>query len=154
MEAVITNIQVHEKPSSILLVEDSEGDIFLIQKLFQKSQIKNKLDVANDGEAALAFLKKNVSLPDIILLDINLPKLNGKQLLQEIRNDPKLKSSLVIYMTGSPAEKEVLKQDLLQPDAYIIKPLTLEKLGEALKISKDFWFGILTLPAVHPKEDY
>lgn len=135
------------KPIEILLVEDNEGDIFLTKKVFEKANIKNTITVAEDGEAALQILKSNPeSRPDLILLDINLPKKDGKQVLEEIKNDPALRTIPVVILTSSKAEKDILESYNLHANSYIIKPVTLDKFGEVAAIVENFWFGVVALP--------
>lgn len=135
----------------ILLVEDNESDVFLTRRAFQKSKICNHIDVATDGEMAINFLKRegdynDVQIPDIIFLDINLPKKDGKQVLSEIKNDPALKVIPVIVLTSSEAETDILKSYQLHASAYIMKPLNLEKFHSIVCAIEDFWFSIVVLP--------
>ncbi len=140
-------------PIEILLVEDNEGDIFLTRKVFEKAKIRNVITVAEDGEIAMDMLKgKKIRRPDIILLDINLPKKDGKQVLDEIKNDPDLKTIPVVIMTSSKAEKDILESYDLHANSYIIKPVTLDKFGEVVSIVENFWFGVVALPPHHEDE--
>lgn len=135
------------KPIEILLVEDNEGDVFLTRKLFEKARMKNIIRVAGDGEKAMEMLKSGKEgRPDIILLDINLPKKDGKQVLEEIKNDPGLRTIPVVILTSSKAEKDILESYNLHANSYIIKPVTLEKFGEVATVVENFWFGVVALP--------
>lgn len=135
------------KPVDILLVEDNEGDVFLTKKVFEKARLKNTIRVARDGEIAVQTLKDNPQRPDLILLDINLPKKDGKQVLEEIKSDPELRSIPVVILTSSKAEKDILESYDLHANSYIIKPVTLEKFGEVAAIVEHFWFGVVALPS-------
>ncbi|MCB1652177.1 MAG: response regulator [Alphaproteobacteria bacterium] len=140
---------IEGKPIDILLVEDNEGDIFLTRKVFEKAQIKNTITVAEDGEKAIELLKGAADRPDIILLDINLPKKDGKQVLEEIKSDPSLRAIPVVILTSSQAEKDILESYDLHANSYIIKPVTLENFGEVAAVVENFWFGVVALPS-HP----
>lgn len=143
---------IRGKPIEILLVEDNEGDVFLTRRVFDKAKIKNSITVACDGEVAMEKLKNSRNdRPDIILLDINLPKKDGKQVLEEIKNDPELRTIPVVILTSSKAEKDILESYNLHANSYIIKPVTLEKFGEVASIVENFWFGVVALPP-SPKE--
>jgi two-component system, chemotaxis family, response regulator Rcp1 len=138
----------------ILLVEDNEGDIFLTKKVFERSGMSNTITVAEDGEAALNLLREDPELrPDIILLDINLPRIDGKKVLEEIKNDPLLRTIPVVVLTSSKVEKDILESYHLHANSYIIKPVTLEKFGKVAAAVESFWFGIVALaPRPDPKK--
>lgn len=143
----MSNEEIQGKPIEILLVEDNEGDVFLTKKVFEKAKVQNTIKVAKDGEVALRMLKESGACkPDIILLDINLPKKDGKQVLDEIKKDPNLKAIPVVILTSSKAEKDILETYNLHANSYIIKPVTLEKFGEVATIVENFWFGVVALP--------
>lgn len=135
----------------ILLVEDNEGDVFLTKRAFEKAKIANNIQVANDGEIALDMLTRKSGYegstrPHIVLLDINLPKKDGTQVLSEIRNNPDLKRIPVVILTSSQAERDVLKTYDLAANSYIIKPLTLNKFNDIVSAIENFWFNIVILP--------
>lgn len=135
------------KPIEILLVEDNEGDVFLTRRVFEKANIKNAITVAEDGEKAMELLNSRLeNLPDIVLLDINLPKKDGKQVLEEIKSDPKLRALPVVILTSSKADKDILESYDLHANSYIVKPVTIEKFGEVATIVQNFWFGVVALP--------
>ncbi len=143
---------IQGKPVEIFLVEDNEGDVFLTKKVFEKARLNNTITVAEDGEIALKMLKDNVkNRPDIILLDINLPKKDGKQVLEEIKKDPALRMIPVVILTSSKAEKDILESYDLHANSYIVKPVTVEKFGTVASVIENFWFGIVALPP-HPDE--
>ena len=118
------------KPVEILLVEDNEGDVGLIEKVFEEINIRNKLRVATDGEEAIQFLHgkgkfSDSSLPEIVLLDLNLPKKDGREVLREIKEDDVLKNIPVVVLTTSGAEKDILRSYDLHANAYVTNLLTL-----------------------------
>ena len=139
------------RPIEILLVEDNEGDVFLTKKAFEKAKIINNITVASDGKEALRMLRhetpyETVARPDIILLDINLPKKNGKEVLADIKNDDNLKRIPVVILTSSKAEQDVLKTYDLHANSYIVKPIDLEKFKGVVTAIEDFWFSVVVLP--------
>jgi two-component system, chemotaxis family, response regulator Rcp1 len=135
------------KPVKILLVEDNPGDILLTKKAFSKSKIKNNLYVTKDGVEALKFLKEKTIIPDIILLDINLPKKNGWEVLHEIKNDEDLKSIPVIMLTTSESDVDILKSYNLYANSYLVKPVKMEEFINLVKNFTEYWFCIVKLPS-------
>ncbi len=139
------------KPIEILLVEDNPGDVMLTEEAFLKAKIKNNIHVAKDGEIAMQMLKKegeyaNFISPDIILLDLNLPKKDGRQVLQEIKNDENLKKKPIVILTSSDAEQDIAKSYKLHANSYIIKPVNLLKFIEVVNAIENFWFSVVVLP--------
>ncbi|MBD1922961.1 response regulator [Microcoleus sp. FACHB-831] len=139
------------KPVEILLVEDNEGDIRLTQEAFRESKVWNHLHVVKDGLEAIAFLKKegthvNAVRPDLILLDLNLPKRNGIEVLQEIKNDDKLKRIPVLVLTSSEAERDIVGSYNLHANCFITKPLDLNDFLQLVQAIEDFWLTIVKLP--------
>jgi CheY-like chemotaxis protein len=135
----------------ILLVEDNPGDIRLIVEVLKEGKIHNNLSVVEDGEQALAYLRREGSyhdaiVPDIILLDLNLPKINGTEVLAEIRKDPQLKHIPVIILTTSEAEQDILKAYDLHANCYITKPVNLEQFLTVVRSIENFWLTIVKLP--------
>ena len=135
----------------ILLVEDNPGDVRLTQEAFKEGKISNNLSVVKDGAAAIDFLKKNGEYknsptPDLILLDLNLPKKNGHEVLEEIRKDPALKMIPVIILTSSEADKDILRAYSLNANCYIKKPVDLDQLLRTVKAIDNFWLEIVKLP--------
>src|SRR6185369_8714715 len=135
----------------ILLVEDNPADVNMLQESFLESKIANVLHVVNDGEAALNFLYKREEFadahrPDLVLLDIGLPKKNGLEVLAEIKADPDLRRIPVIILTTSKADEDILKSYDLHVNSYITKPVHLSELFEVMKGIENFWFGIAKLP--------
>ena len=143
---------MNAKPIEILLVEDNEGDVFLTKRAFKKARIANNITVARDGEIAINILQKtdeykDFPKPDIIFLDINLPKKDGKQVLKVIKNNDGLKRIPVIILTSSKAEQDVLKTYDLHANGYIVKPLDIDQFHEVVSAIEDFWFTIVTMPS-------
>ena len=131
----------------ILLVEDNLGDVILAKKAFVKSKVKNKLYIVRDGEQALAFLrnKKNIR-PDIILLDINMPKKNGLEVLEEIKLDVNLKAIPVIILTTSSSKVDILNSYNKYASSYLVKPLDIDEFLELVRKFTEYWFCIVKLP--------
>lgn len=139
------------KPIEILLIEDNPGDVRLTKEAFKESKILNNLRVVEDGLKALAFLRQqgdytSASRPDLILLDLNMPKMDGRQVLAEIKKDPKLKNIPVIILTTSKAEQDILKSYDLHANCYIVKPVDLWQFNTVVQTIKDFWLSIVKLP--------
>jgi chemotaxis family two-component system response regulator Rcp1 len=139
------------QPVVILLVEDNPGDVRLTREAFKEGKVLNDLHVAQDGVEALAFLHQeghyaNSPHPDIILLDLNLPRMDGRELLARIKNDPKLKRIPVVVLTTSKAEEDVLRSYELHANCYITKPVGLDQFIKIIQSVEDFWFTIVRLP--------
>jgi len=142
------------KSINILLVEDNPGDADLAREALDSSKMNNNLQVVDDGEKAMAFLRRegpysNVPRPDLILLDLNLPKKDGRQVLAEIKSDENLKRIPVVIFTTSRAEEDVLKTYDLHANCYITKPIDLNQFLHVVRSIEDFWLSIVVLP---PKE--
>ncbi len=140
------------RPVDILLVEDSKADVRLTREALKDGKLKINLDVVYDGEEALAFLKKqgkykDVLKPDLILLDLNLPKKEGKEVLREIKIDEDLKRIPVVILTVSKDEEDILKTYDLGANCFITKPVGLEQFIKVVKSIENFWFMIAKLPA-------
>jgi two-component system, chemotaxis family, response regulator Rcp1 len=139
------------EPIEILLVEDSPGDVRLTSEAFKDSRVFNRLHVVKDGAEAIAFLRKqegfkNAVRPDLILLDLNLPKKNGQEVLVEIKEDPELKRIPVIILTVSKSEEDILRSYNLHANCYITKPIEFNHFLEAVRSIEDFWLAIVKLP--------
>ena len=135
----------------ILLVEDNEGDIRLTIEAFKEAKIRNNIRVVRDGEEAIAYLRKqgvyeNAPAPDIILLDINLPKIDGKEVLSIMKNDPLLKTIPVIMLTTSSADSDVQDAYANHANCYVIKPVDLNKFMEVIRSIEEYWVSIVKLP--------
>ncbi len=139
------------KTIEILLVEDSPGDVRLTRKALKEAKVRNNLSVASDGEEAMEMLagsgaSQQIPRPDLILLDLNLPRKNGREVLQEIKSDPELKRIPVVVLTTSQEEQDILKSYELHANAFITKPVDLDQFIRVVVSIQDFWLEIVTLP--------
>ena len=139
------------KKIHILLVEDNEGDVILTLEAMKEAKVKNKISVTRDGEEAMAFLNKEggfskAETPDLILLDINLPKLDGKEVLAKIKADRQLKKIPVVILTTSSSEKDVDDAYNNYANCFITKPVDLHKFMAVIRSIEDFWISIVELP--------
>jgi len=139
------------KAVEILLVEDSPADVALTQEALEDSKLSNNLYIVNDGEEALAFLHKegkyaSMPKPDLILLDLNLPKKTGLEVLREVKKDETLRLIPVVIMTVSKDEKDIVESYRLHANCYIRKPVKFGEFIEIVKSIENFWFSIVTLP--------
>jgi two-component system, chemotaxis family, response regulator Rcp1 len=135
----------------ILLVEDNPGDVVLIREALQEGKMRHTLHVAADGIEALQFLRKQHTLsetprPDFILLDLNLPRKSGREVLAEIKSDPQLHTIPVIILTSSAAEEDILQSYELHANSYITKPVNFEHFINIVAIIENFWFETVKLP--------
>ena len=147
------NIKENATPIEILLVEDSPGDVRLTQEALRDAKVQNNLHIASDGMEATAFLWRqgkyaNAPRPDLILLDLNLPKKGGREVLEEIKQDPSLKSIPVVILTTSAAEEDILRSYQLHANCYITKPVDLDQFLKIVKTIDNFWLAIVKLPTV------
>lgn len=139
------------KPVEILLVEDNPGDVRLTVEALKEGKVLNRLSVVQNGVEALAFLRRegqyaNAPRPHLILLDLNLPKKDGREVLAEIKTDDHLKRIPVVILTTSQAERDVLKSYSLHANCYITKPVDLDQFIAVVKSIEEFWLGIVMLP--------
>jgi chemotaxis family two-component system response regulator Rcp1 len=145
------NVQAMGRPIEILLVEDNPGDVRLTIEALRESKVRNNLRVARDGVEAMQLLRREDQFaqsvrPDLILLDLNLPRKDGREVLSEIKAEPALKSIPVVVLTTSTAEQDVLQSYQLQANCYISKPVDLEQFIKVVRSIEDFWLTIVTLP--------
>jgi Response regulators consisting of a CheY-like receiver domain and a winged-helix DNA-binding domain len=138
-------------PIEILLVEDNPGDVRLTKEALKEGRFANLINVAVDGFEAMAFLRRegkyaNASRPDLILLDLNLPKKNGREVLAEIKADSDLKRIPVVVLTSSQAEKDIVATYNLHANCYITKPVDFEQFICVVRSIEDFWFAVVKLP--------
>lgn len=139
------------KTAEILLIEDNLGDIRLIKEAFKEGKIINRVSVVEDGEAAMAFLRREgpyagAVRPDLILLDLNLPKKDGREVLAEIKADEDLKRIPVVVLTTSQAEEDILRTYDLHANCYVAKPVDLEQFLAVVRSIEDYWLAIVKLP--------
>jgi CheY-like chemotaxis protein len=151
MENHLINYVGKAKPIHILLVEDNPGDIRLTIEVLKEGRINNDLTVVTDGEEAILFLKKkgeyaDAPTPDIILLDLNLPKKDGREVLAEIKTDEALLRIPVIVLTTSDAEQDVMNMYAHHANCYITKPVDFNQFIKVIKSFEDFWLNIVKLP--------
>jgi CheY-like chemotaxis protein len=145
-ELIFMNDNIH-----ILLVEDNEGDIFLTKEALSEGRMINRLSIVKDGESALKFLAKefpyeDAEYPQLILLDINLPKVNGKEVLDHIKKTEKIKHIPVVMLTTSSSPNDILDSYKKQASCYITKPVDLDKFVEMLRSFENFWISTVQLP--------
>ena len=134
-----------------MLVDDSPGDVALVEEAFREWRIGNKLKVAEDGEQALQFLRKegrfqDEKRPDLILLDLNLPRKNGREVLEAVKADENLRSIPVIILTTSDAEQDVLKAYNLHANCYLTKPIDMDEFIQKIRAMEEFWLMWVRLP--------
>ncbi len=139
------------RTADILLVEDSPGDIRLTMEALKESRITNNLHIVNDGVEAIDFLMKNGEYvnsptPDLILLDLNLPKINGFEVLKKIKEDDLLKVIPVVVLTTSQSERDILQSYQLHVNCFVSKPIEFDEFFNVIRTIEDFWFTIVKLP--------
>jgi CheY-like chemotaxis protein len=145
------NTKSVNKAIEILLVEDNPGDVDLTMEGLKEGKVHNHLSVVSDGDEAMTFLRRegkyaDAPRPELILLDLNLPKKNGREVLAEIKGDDRLRCIPVVILTSSQAEEDILKTYNLNANCYITKPVDLDQFIKVVKSIEDFWFTIVTLP--------
>jgi chemotaxis family two-component system response regulator Rcp1 len=145
-------INKHEcRPIEILMVEDNPGDVRLTVEALKEGKVRNNFHAVQDGVEALAYLRREgphaeAARPDLILLDLNLPKKNGREVLAEIKDDPDLRRIPVVILTVSQAEQDIVKSYNLHANCYITKPVDLEQFLEVVKSIENFWLTVVMLP--------
>jgi two-component system, chemotaxis family, response regulator Rcp1 len=147
MESIATDAAAIE----VLLIEDSPGDVRLTREAFKDAKVHINLHVASDGAKAMAFLKRegeyaSALRPDMILLDLNLPKKDGREVLEEIKDNPTLKTIPVVVLTTSSSEADILRSYQLHANCYITKPVGLEGFLTVVKSIDNFWLSVVRLP--------
>ena len=143
--------EMQTRPVELLLVEDSPGDVRLTIEALKEGRVINNLTVVQDGEEAIAFLRRQgrhagAPRPDLILLDLNLPRKSGLEVLAEIKTDPDLLQIPVVVLTTSQAEEDVLRTYKLHANCYIVKPVDLEQFMSVVQAIKSFWLALVVLP--------
>jgi len=138
-------------PIEILLVEDDPGDVLMTREAFADYKVANNLHVVSDGEQALAFLRKTgpfteAPTPDLVLLDLNLPRVDGRQVLAEVKADEVLRRIPVVVLTTSEAEEDVLRSYDLHANAYVTKPVDFERFVEVVRQIDEFFVSVVRLP--------
>ena len=135
----------------ILLVEDNPADVRLTQEALRESKVANNLHTVSDGVQALQFLRREgehaeAPRPDLILLDLNLPRLSGREVLEQVKEDPDLRRIPVVVLTTSEAEQDIVRSYELHANAYVRKPVDFEQFTEVVRLIEDFWFTVVKLP--------
>jgi CheY-like chemotaxis protein len=135
----------------VLLVEDDPGDVVLIREAFDEKKVGNRLSVVSDGVDAMAFLRREgeyaeAPRPDLILLDLNLPRKNGREVLEEIKGDPELRLIPVIVLTTSEAEEDIVRSYELHANAYVTKPVDFDRFAGVVHQIDEFFVGVVKLP--------
>jgi CheY-like chemotaxis protein len=144
--------RIMSKPVEILLVEDNPGDVRLTMEALKEGKVLNNLTVARDGEEALDILFRrgqyaNRPLPDIILLDLNLPKKDGREVLKEIKTNRELMHIPVVVLTMSKAEEDILRSYRFHANCYITKPIDMDQFMRVMRLTESFWLSIVKLPS-------
>jgi chemotaxis family two-component system response regulator Rcp1 len=139
------------RPIEILLAEDNPGDVRLTQEAFKEGRILNQLHVVSDGMEALAFLRQEGEYrqsprPDLILLDLNMPRMNGRELLGVIKQDESLRRIPVVILTTSDAEEDIARSYDMHANCYVSKPVDFERFIQVVRSIQDFWLAVVTLP--------
>jgi len=139
------------KPIDVLLVEDDPGDTLMIREAFADNKLRNRLSSVTDGVEALAFLRREGAYaeaprPDLILLDLNLPRKDGREVLEEVKADPELRTIPVVILTTSEAEEDVLRSYALHANAYVTKPVDFERFIAVVRQIDDFFVEVVRLP--------
>ncbi len=139
------------RPIEILLVEDDEGDVLLTTEALEASKITNNMHVARNGEEALKFLRReqgyhDVPRPDIVLLDLNLPRIDGREVLARIKSDPDLRRIPIVVLTTSEAEEDILRSYNLHANAYVTKPVDFERFLQVIQSIDEFFVTVVKLP--------
>jgi CheY-like chemotaxis protein len=138
-------------PIEVLLVEDDPGDVLMTQEAFDEHKVRNKLNVVRDGEEALSYLRRegdfaDAPRPDLILLDLNLPRVDGREVLQVIKNDEDLRRIPVVVLTTSQADEDILRSYSLHANAYVTKPVDFERFIAVVRQIDEFFVSVVKLP--------
>jgi len=147
----MTHPVVEAMPIEVLLVEDDPGDVLMTREAFEEHKVGNRLNVVSDGVDALAYLRKEEPFqsavrPDLILLDLNLPKRDGREVLAEIKNDSSLRQIPVVVLTTSQADEDVLRSYQLHANAYVTKPVDFDRFVRVVKQIDEFFISVVRLP--------
>ena len=139
------------RPIEVLLVEDDEGDVLMTREALKEGKVLNRLNVVGDGVEALAYLRRepgyaDVTRPDLVLLDLNLPKRDGRQVLADVKTDPDLRRIPVVVLTTSEAEEDIVRSYSLHANAYITKPVDFERFAGVVHQIDEFFVGVVKLP--------
>lgn len=146
-----SNEKIEGKPIDILLVEDNPADVRLTQEALKDSKVTNTMYIVEDGVEAMDFLRRkgkyaSAVRPDLILLDLNLPRKDGREVLAEIKSDPDLKTIAVVVLTVSKSDEDIIRSYTLHANAYVTKPIDLAQFSKVVKAIDDFWFAVVKFP--------
>jgi CheY-like chemotaxis protein len=138
-------------PIEVLLVEDDPGDVLMTKEAFEEHKVRNNLAVVNDGAEAIAYLRRqgefaDAPRPDLVLLDLNLPRRDGREVLAEIKNDPQLRQIPVVVLTTSQADEDIVRSYQLHANAYVTKPVDFDRFIEVVRQIDDFFVSVVKLP--------
>jgi CheY-like chemotaxis protein len=147
----MSDVLTRGRPTEILLVEDNDDDVELTKLGFQRAKFAVQLHRVANGEECMGFLRKEgryvgVPTPDLVLLDINMPRMDGIEVLKEINNDERLRQLVVVVLTSSTADEDVLRAYQLRCNSYLVKPVTFESFAKMIQSFGDYWFTLVTLP--------
>jgi CheY-like chemotaxis protein len=147
----VTHPAIEALPIEVLLVEDDPGDVLMTREAFEEHKVGNRLNVVSDGVDALAYLRKekpfeDATRPDLILLDLNLPKRDGREVLAEIKNDSVLRQIPVVVLTTSQADEDVVRSYQLHANAYVTKPVDFDRFVNVVKQIDEFFISVVRLP--------
>jgi CheY-like chemotaxis protein len=140
------------RPIEVLLVEDDEGDVLMTREALDEGKVFNRLNVVGDGVQAIAYLRRekpyaDVIRPDLVLLDLNLPRRDGRQVLAEVKNDPELRRIPIVVLTTSEAEEDVLRSYDLHANAYVTKPVDFDRFVQVIRQIDEFFISVVRLPS-------
>ncbi|KGM13306.1 response regulator [Cellulomonas bogoriensis] len=141
-----------QKPIDVLLVEDDPGDVLMTQEAFEENKVANRLAVVSDGASAMEYLRKqgqyaDAPTPDMVLLDLNLPRMDGREVLAAMKSDEELRRIPVVVLTTSEAEEDVLRSYSLHANAYVTKPVDFQRFIEVVRQIDDFFLTVVRLPS-------
>lgn len=142
---------MRSRPIEILLVDDNPADVDLTLEALHEAKLRNHVRVAQDGVVAMEMLRREgpnagTPLPDLVLLDLNMPRMDGREVLKEVKDDPALKRIPIVVLTTSEAEKDVLDAYEQRANAYIVKPVDFEQFFQTIQTLEDFWLTVVRLP--------
>ena len=145
------NLTENSKPIEVLFVEDDPGDVELTLEVLNNNKVKVNLNIVNDGVKAMEYLRKegeykDTTRPDVILLDLNMPRMDGREVLQEVKNDENLKTIPVVVLTTSDADEDIVKSYTSGANCYITKPVGLEQFTKVVRSLEEFWFTVVKFP--------
>jgi len=139
------------RPIEVLLVEDDDGDVLMTREALDEGKVLNRLSVVGDGVEAVNYLRKSgryadAARPDLVLLDLNLPRRDGRQVLEEVKNDPDLRRIPIVVLTTSEAEEDILRSYDLHANAYVTKPVDFERFVEVIRQIDEFFISVVRVP--------